>query len=95
MMPYLFGARTNSPNMEKINRPLLKEKAVELAQHMGKSFEPSDSWFSRFTLRHGLKFKNEHGEKQSSDQVSAANFGKEKIPHRPRQFLMLSRAVIL
>lgn len=55
----------------RINGPILKQKAQQLAAEMGHDFTPSDGWLSRFKERHSITFKREHGEKQCTDFESA------------------------
>lgn len=64
----------------RLNLPLLKSKAFELAKVMDRDFTPSDSWINRFKERHGLKFRREHGEKQATDVNAAEYFKRAEMP---------------
>lgn len=64
----------------RLNLPILKTKATELAKAMGHDFTPSEGWLNRFKERHSLKFKKEHGEKQATDVAAATNFKKDILP---------------
>lgn len=64
----------------RINAPLLKEKARQLASQMGHEFEPTEGWLNRFKHRNGLSFKREHGEKQSTDFAAAESFQSDRLP---------------
>ncbi|KAI6654631.1 Tigger transposable element-derived protein 4 [Oopsacas minuta] len=56
----------------RISGPILKNKAEELAQMLGRSdFEATDGWLSRWKKRHTIKYKRAHGEKGSADTVEA------------------------
>ncbi|KAK3762435.1 hypothetical protein RRG08_009825 [Elysia crispata] len=64
----------------RINAPLLKEKATQLASQMGLEFHPTEGWMNRFKHRNGLSFKREHGEKQSTDFRAVEHYQAEKLP---------------
>ncbi|GFS01038.1 tigger transposable element-derived protein 3-like [Elysia marginata] len=55
----------------RINGPILKQKAQQLATEMGHDFTPSDGWLSRFKERHSITFKRGNREKQCTDFESA------------------------
>lgn len=65
----------------RLNLPILKTKATELARELGHDFVPSDSWLNRFKDRHNLKFKREYGEKQNMDLEAANEFRTYNLPH--------------
>ena len=50
-----------------ITGPMLRQKAKDLSQKMGLSFEPSLSWVQRWRDRQGIVFKRQHGVKQDHD----------------------------
>ncbi|GFS16581.1 tigger transposable element-derived protein 6-like [Elysia marginata] len=70
----------------RINAPILKEKAQQLALQMGHEFEPSDRWLNRFKHRNGLSFKQEHGEKQSTDFIAAETYQTQKLPQLLKEY---------
>ena len=57
-----------------ISGPMLQQKAEDLAQSMGISFDPSLSWVQRWRERQGIVFKTQHGEKQDHDSAAAEHW---------------------
>ena len=56
----------------KLSGPILKSKAEEIAQKLGKpDFVASDGWLSHWKGRKHRKFKRAHGEKSSADTEEA------------------------
>lgn len=70
----------------RVNAPMLKQKAKQLAETLGREFEPSDGWISRFKKRNGLVYKKEHGEKQSTDFKAADDYTKQKLPELLKEY---------
>ena len=64
----------------KVTGPILKEKAKAFAEQMGKAFEPSDGWLSRWKKRYNIVCRKEHGEKRSADHSAAEGWLKERLP---------------
>ncbi|KII65672.1 hypothetical protein RF11_16081 [Thelohanellus kitauei] len=63
-----------------INGPILKAKSDELAKKRGRNdFKATDSWLSRWKVRHNITFKKAHGEKDSADNESAEQWKSTKI----------------
>ena len=58
----------------EISGPMLQQKAKDLAQTMGISFDPSISWVQRWRERQGIVFKRQHGKKQDHDSVTAEHW---------------------
>ncbi|XP_005098847.1 tigger transposable element-derived protein 4 [Aplysia californica] len=61
----------------RINGPILKQKAQQLAEEMGHDFTPSEGWLSRFKERHSITFRRGHAreiEKQRTDFELAQNW---------------------
>ncbi|XP_067120346.1 tigger transposable element-derived protein 4-like [Centruroides vittatus] len=63
-----------------ISRPILKQKAMEIAGVLGveTDFSASDGWLERFKGRHGVTFKKLCGEKESVDMISVETW-KERV----------------
>lgn len=60
---------------------LLKQKAADIASSLKiENFTPNDGWFTRWKDRHGIAFKQEHGENKSADCPAANTWLKEKLP---------------
>ena len=57
-----------------ISGPMLQQKAKDLAQSMGISFDPSLSWVQRWREHQGIVFKRQHGEKQDHDSAAAEHW---------------------
>lgn len=56
----------------RLSGPILKSKAEEIAQKLGKpDFVASDGWLSHWKGRKHRKFKRAHGEKSSADTEEA------------------------
>lgn len=70
----------------RLNLPILKAKATELAKKFDHEFVPSVGWLDRFKERHGLRFKKEHGEKQNSDIEAAELFRSDTLPRLLERF---------
>ena len=65
-----FGTVTSKG--QKLSRPILKEKAEDLAKKLGNpSFVATEGWLSRWKARHQIRYKRAHGEKGSADTQSA------------------------
>ena len=64
-----------------INWPILKSKAEELAHKLGKpDFIATDGWLSRWKVRHQIKFKRAHGEKNSADVEGVQEWQSTTLP---------------
>ena len=70
----------------RLNLPIMKTKATELAKELGHDFEPTDGWLNRFKSRHGLKFKKEHGEQQATDTNASEEFRNNILPGLLQQY---------
>ena len=53
---------------------MLQQKAKDLAQTMGISFDSSISWVQRWQERQGIVFKRQHGKKQDHDSGAAEHW---------------------
>ena len=61
-----------SPKGGRISGPILKSRAEELAQKLGRTdFVATDGWLSRWKSRQSMKFKHAHCEKGSADVEGA------------------------
>ncbi len=65
-----------------LDRPLLRKKAEEMAKHMNLNTDLkfSSGWLFRWRKRFGIKFKVEHGEKQSADFEAGKKWIDEVLP---------------
>ncbi|XP_071056889.1 tigger transposable element-derived protein 6-like [Onthophagus taurus] len=66
---------------------ILKEKADNFAKRLPghENFKATDGWLSRWKVRHGIKCKKAHGEKNSSN-VETAEKWKEDLPNLLRLY---------
>ncbi|XP_074753618.1 uncharacterized protein LOC141956714 [Athene noctua] len=65
---------------ERLSGPILKAKAQELAQSLGRDFEATDGWLCRWKTRHNIVFKRYQGEKVDADVGSAQSWLSEVLP---------------
>jgi transposase len=63
-----------------INQSVLEAKAKELSDMMGKDFNPTNGWISRWKAREGIVFKRAHGEKTDADSSAADDWVKKTLP---------------
>ena len=71
----------------RISGPILKNKAKELAQMLGRSdFVATDGWFARWKTRHMIKYKRANGEKGSADTVGAEEWMSIVFPQLLREY---------
>ena len=79
------------PQGARISRPILIEKAKQLAAADGEiliflDFTPTTSWIQRWRGRHVVVWKKEEGEKQDADIQSADEWIQIVLPHLLQQF---------
>jgi hypothetical protein len=68
-------------NDARVDGPLMKQKAEELATKMGKeNFFATDGWFSRWKKRENIVYKRTHGEQKDADVLAAETWLKEQWP---------------
>ena len=75
-----FVGLCNNNNL-RINGPIIKEKAKDIASRIGHSnFEASNGWLSRFCKRNSVHFKVIHGESGSVCQDTTNEWINSKLP---------------
>lgn len=80
---------TVSKEGRQINGPILRRKAVELADQLGhQDFKPTDGWLFRFKRRFGIQFRPANGsvEKQNSDVNIAEEWKAAMLPQLLQTF---------
>ena len=63
-----------------MSRPLMLEKATQLALQLGVDFTPTHSWLERLKAREGITFHRIHGEKAAADTAGAENWIESVLP---------------
>lgn len=68
-------------NDARINGPILRQKAEELAKKMGiENFIASEGWFHRWKKRENIVYKRTYGEQKDADFSAAENWLKTEWP---------------
>ncbi|XP_022160173.1 tigger transposable element-derived protein 6-like [Myzus persicae] len=68
-------------NDARINGPILRQKAEELAKKMGiENFIASEGWFYRWKKRENIVYKRTYGEQKDADFSAAENWLKTEWP---------------
>ena len=63
-----------------INRPVLMQKAEEIAKQLGHDqFKSSDGWFNRWKKKHDLRYTELYGEANEADGEVAAMWTSENV----------------
>lgn len=64
-----------------LNGPLVRQKALKLNEEMGgnPNFQASPGWFTRWKLRHKVRYLRIAGEKQSADFAAAENYREDFV----------------
>ena len=85
---------------QKLNGPILKEKAENLAKMLGHTnFVATEGWLSRWKARHLIRYKRAHGEKGSTDIKSAEEWTSPILPglleeYRPNEVYNADETVL-